>query len=68
MRKKPTTWRLNQWVNEEIKKEIKKYLEKIIIKTKPLKIYEKLQKQFLAGNSSQYRPSSKNKKNLKSTT
>ena len=33
MRKKPTTWRLNntllknQWVNEEIKKEIKKYLE-----------------------------------------
>ena len=33
MRKKLTTWRLNnmllknQWVNEEIKKEIKKYLE-----------------------------------------
>ena len=33
MRKKPTTWRVNnmllknQWVNEEIKKEIKNYLE-----------------------------------------
>ena len=33
MRKKHTTWKLNnillkkQWVNEEIKKEIKKYLE-----------------------------------------
>ena len=33
MRKKPTTWRLNnmllknQWVNEEVKKEIKKYLK-----------------------------------------
>ena len=33
MRKKPTTWRLNnmllknQWVNEEIKREIKKYLK-----------------------------------------
>ena len=54
--KKPTTWRLNnmllknQWVKKEIKNEIKKYLEKMIMKTKPLKIYEMPQKQCSEGN------------------
>ena len=53
MRKKWTTWRLNnmllknQWVNEEIKKEIKNTYRQVIMKTKPFKIYGMPQKQGL---------------------
>ena len=38
------------------------------MKAQPLKIYGMSQKQCSEGNSQQYRPSSKKKKNLKSTT
>ena len=54
-----------QWFNREIKK---KYLKTNNNKKQPFKIYEMSQKQFLKGSSQQYRPSSKKKKNLKSTT
>ena len=43
MRKKLTTWRLNnillkkQWINEEIKREIKITLRQMIMKTQPFK-------------------------------
>ena len=40
----------------------------MIMKTQPPKIYGMPQKQCSEGNSQQYRPSSKKKKNLKSTT
>ena len=74
MRKKPTAWRLNnillkkQRVNEEIKKEIKKYLETNDNEETALRIYGIPQKQCSEGNSKQHRPSSKKKKNLKSTS
>ena len=55
----------NQWVNEEIKKEIKNTWRQMAMKTQPYKIYETQQKQLLEGSSQRYRPSSKNKKNLK---
>ena len=57
MRKKPSTWRLNnmllknQWVNEEIKKGMKKYFDTMTRKTQPYKIYGMQQKQFLEGSS-----------------
>ena len=38
------------------------------MQTQPYKIYGTQQKQFLERSSDQYRPSFKNKKNLKETT
>ena len=57
------------WVNEEIKKGIKKYLEVNDNEDTTIQNLWDAKKQFLEGNSEQqYRPSSKKKKNLKSTT
>ena len=58
----------NKWVNKEIKKKIFKIWRQMTMKTQPFKIYGMLQKQFLEGSIQQNRPSSKKKKNLKSTT
>ena len=48
--------------------ETKNYLKTMITKTQPFKIYGIPKKQGLEGNSLQYRPSSKMKKDLKLTT
>ena len=54
--------------SKEIKEDIKNTLIQMKMKTHSFKIYGMLQKLCSVGNSQQYRPSSKQKKNLKSTT
>jgi len=72
--KKLTTWRLNnmllknQWVNRKSRRKLKNTSRQMRMKTQPFKIDGMLQKQCSEGNSQQYRPSLKKKKNLKSTT
>ena len=47
---------------------LKNTSRQMIMKTQPLKIYGMPQKQVLEGRSQQYRPCSKKKRRLKSTT
>ena len=50
------------------RRKLKTTLKQMIMKTQPFKIYGMLQKQCSEGNSWQYRPSSKKKRDLKLTT
>ena len=54
-----------KWVKVKSKGKFKNTMRQLTMKTQPYKIYGMQQKQSLEGSSQQYRPSSKNKKNLK---
>ena len=65
----PLAWELPNAMGMAVKSKKSKKTKKQKTTTNTLfKIYGMPQKQFLEGSSQQYRPSSKKKKNLKSTT